>query len=127
VWQEGGHILDLNTLIAPGSGYQLTNAFNINDRGEILAKADPIGVTPIDDQDLGHLMLLIPCEADDDEGCDANVTAANNAALHSLVPVISSTAATAAQRPLTPDENVAAWRAQLAQRFHIAGLGAPKH
>ena len=127
VWEEGGPMLDLNTLIAPGSGYQLTNAFNINDRGEILAKADPVGVTPIDDQDLGHLVLLIPCEDDDDEGCDVNATAANNAALHSLVPVIRSTAATAAQRPLTPGENVAAWRARLAQRFHIGGLGTPKH
>ena len=127
VWEEGGAMLDLNTLIAPGSGYQLTNAFNINDRGQILAKADPIGVTPIDDQDLGHLMLLIPCEGDDDEGCDANETAANNAGLHTLVPVIRSTAPTAAQRPLTPSENVAAWRARLAQRFHIAGLGIPTH
>ena len=118
-------MLDLNTLIAPGSGYQLTNAFNINNRGEILAKAAPLGFTPNDDADLGHLVLLIPCEAEDDEGCDANVTAANNAGLRTLVPVIRSTAPTAAQRPLTPSENVAAWRARLVQRFHIAGLGAP--
>jgi hypothetical protein len=40
-------MLDLNTLIAPGSGFQLTNAFNINDRGEILAKAAPLGFTRI--------------------------------------------------------------------------------
>ena len=60
-------MLDLNTLIAPGSGFQLTNAFNINDRGEILAKAAPLGFTPNDDADLGHLVLLVPCEADDDE------------------------------------------------------------
>ena len=38
LWEEGGPMLDLNTLIQPGTGYQLTNAFNINDRGEILAK-----------------------------------------------------------------------------------------
>jgi probable HAF family extracellular repeat protein len=119
VWEEGGPMLDLNTLIAPGSGYQLTNAFNINDRGEILAKAAPLGFTPNDDADLGHLVLLIPCEAEDDEGCDANVTAANNAGLRTLAPVIRSTAPTAAQRPLTPTENVAAWRARLAQRFHL--------
>ena len=62
VWQEGGPMLDLNTLIPPGSGLQLTNAVNINDRGEILAKSDPLGVTPVDDEDLGHLVLLVPCD-----------------------------------------------------------------
>ena len=41
----------------------LTNAFNINDHGEILAKAAPVGFTPNDDADLGHLALLIPREA----------------------------------------------------------------
>jgi hypothetical protein len=55
VWEEGGPALDLHTLIPPGSGMQLTNAFNINDRGEILAKAAPLGFTPNDDQDLGAL------------------------------------------------------------------------
>ena len=62
VWEEGGPILDLNALIPPGSGVQLTNAIDINDRGEILAKSDPVGVTPIDDEDLGHLVLLVPCD-----------------------------------------------------------------
>ena len=62
VWEEGGPMLDLNTLIASGSGLQITNAFNINDRGEILAKSFPIGTTPNDDEDLGHLVLLVPCD-----------------------------------------------------------------
>jgi probable HAF family extracellular repeat protein len=61
LWEDDGPMVDLNTLISPGSGVQLTNAFNINDRGEILAKAAPIGFTPNDDADLGHLALLIPC------------------------------------------------------------------
>jgi hypothetical protein len=30
---------DLNKLIRPGSGIQVTEAFNFNDRGEILAKS----------------------------------------------------------------------------------------
>jgi hypothetical protein len=58
-------MLDLNRLIPPGSGWELTNAININDRGEILAKAAPEGFTPNDDADLGHLALLIPCKEDD--------------------------------------------------------------
>jgi probable HAF family extracellular repeat protein len=61
LWEDGGPMVDLNTLIPPGSGIQLTIAFNINDRGEILAKAAPIGFTPNDDADLGHIVLLIPC------------------------------------------------------------------
>jgi probable HAF family extracellular repeat protein len=74
LWEDGGPIVDLNTLIPPGSGVQLTNAFNINDRGEILAKAAPIGFTPNDDADLGHLALLIPCDEQHPniEGCDFN-------------------------------------------------------
>jgi len=62
LWEDGGPMADLNTLIPAGSGIQLTNAFNINDRGEILARAAPLGITPNDDHDLGHLALLIPCD-----------------------------------------------------------------
>ena len=70
VWEQGGPMRDLNKLIPPDSGLQLTNAFNINDRGEILAKSFPIGTTPNDDADLGHLVLLIPCAQEDHErGC----------------------------------------------------------
>ena len=72
VWQKGGPMMDLNALIQPGTGYQLTNAIDINDRGEILAKAAPVGFTPNDDADLGHLALLIPCDDDHSgmDGCD---------------------------------------------------------
>ena len=72
LWEDVGPMVDLNTLIPQGSGVQLTNAFNINDRGEILAKAAPIGFTPNDDADLGHLALLIPCDEQHPnlDGCD---------------------------------------------------------
>ena len=69
VWQKSTGILDLNKLIAPGSGLQLTNAIDINDRGEIIAKSFPIGTTPNDDEDLGHLVLLVPCDNDHEKGC----------------------------------------------------------
>jgi hypothetical protein len=67
-------MIDLNTVIPAGSGLQLTNAFNINDRGEILAKSIPEGVTPVDDEDLGHVVLLVPCE--EDRGDCVNLVAA---------------------------------------------------
>lgn len=72
LWEEGGPMVDLNTLIRAGSSVQLTNAFNINERGEILAKAAPLGLTPNDDADLGHLALLIPCDEEHPgvPGCD---------------------------------------------------------
>jgi hypothetical protein len=81
-------MMDLNSLIQPGTGYQLTNAIDINDHGEILAKAAPLGFTPDDDADLGHLALLIPCDDDHAgiDGCDysavdpATVGASINAA-----------------------------------------------
>jgi probable HAF family extracellular repeat protein len=72
VWDGNTGMVDLNTVIPSGSGFQLTNAFNINDRGEILAKAAPVGFTPNDDEDLGHLVLLVPCDENHPgvEGCD---------------------------------------------------------
>jgi probable HAF family extracellular repeat protein len=114
VWEEGGPMLDLNTLIPPDSGLQLTNAFNINDRGEILAKSIPLGVTPIDDEDLGHVVLLIPC-GDDHEHCGEGIESSDAAvtprrpsteAVATAVPRLSGTAKTIA-------ESAAAWRAKL--------------
>jgi probable HAF family extracellular repeat protein len=129
VWEEGGPMVDLNTLIPAGSGLQLTNAININDRGEILAKSDPLGVTPIDDVDLGHLVLLIPCEADDDEeGCGRNAEAATGMAPRSAASVSNSLPkATQAQGPLTPHDTVAAWRARFARQYCLPDVQAPKH
>lgn len=65
LWDESGPMIDLNTVIPAGSGLQLTYAFNINDRGEILAKSD-----------LGHIVLLIPC--DEDRGDCVNVLASTS-------------------------------------------------
>lgn len=76
VWPGAGPVIDLNTVIAPGSGYQLTNAFNINDRGEILAKAAPLSFTPNDDADLGHIVLLVPCEPEN-EDCSPSLQPGN--------------------------------------------------
>jgi probable HAF family extracellular repeat protein len=55
LWENGGPMVDLNTLIAPGSGLQLTDAYSLNDRGEIAGN----GLLPNGDQ---HAYLLIPCD-----------------------------------------------------------------
>jgi len=108
VWENGGPIQDLNTLIAPGSGWQLTNAFNINDRGEILAKAAPVGFTPEDDADLGHLVLLVPCQSIDEGGCGGNAQSA-------ATVKVASKLGPSPMRPLKG----AAWRAKLGQRYRL--------
>ena len=103
VWEEGGPMIDLNTVIPPGSGLQLTNALNINDRGEILAKSIPAGVTPIDDEDFGHLVLLVPCE--ENRGDCVNILAP---ALDAKLAV-SAPARTHVRQPRTIQDAMRAW------------------
>jgi hypothetical protein len=62
MWEEGGPMFDLNTVIPPGSGLQLTNAININDHGEILAES-----VVVTDADIGRLVLLVPCDEERDD------------------------------------------------------------
>lgn len=109
VWEEGRPMLDLNKLIPPGSGWVLTNAFNINDRGEILAKAAPEGFTPNDDADLGHLALLIPCK-EDDWDCENSIERPETMFPQGLTPHTSQ---------LSGKGNAAAWRARFAGRYHL--------
>jgi probable HAF family extracellular repeat protein len=122
VWNGSGPMLDLNTLIAPGSGLQLTNAININDRGEILAKSIPVGVTPVDDEDLGHLVLLIPCGAGDnpeckaEEGTQSNVTQASKTSRRSVPAILPA-------RPRTAKDVAAAWQAKLLRQYHFPAIG----
>jgi probable HAF family extracellular repeat protein len=125
VWENGGPMRDLNKLIRPGSGLQITNAFNINDRGEILAKSFPIGTTPNDDADLGHLVLLIPCDRHDHEGECADHKRWDDDAV--TPPVSAPAAAPAAVVPhsphsLTAEDGDAAWRGRMTRRM---GTKAP--
>ena len=121
VWEQGGPIRDLNKLIRPGSGLQLTNAFNINDRGEILAKSFPIGTTPNDDEDLGHLVLLIPCGQEEHEGeCSDDHGGDTAEALYAFAPA-SPRAAVVPHTPhsLTAEDGALDWRTRMARRFAV--------
>ncbi len=124
VWEDGGPMLDLNTLIPSDSGLQLTNAFNINDRGEILAKSVPSGVSPIDDQDLGHVVLLIPCEAGDD--CKSN--AQPRTSLSPTGRAVNNLAATGTdpQRPTNAREAVVARQQRMARQYRLAPVAPTK-
>ena len=62
LWEDGGPMIDLNTLIPANSALYLTIPFTINDRGEIAG----VGLDANGDQ---HAFLLVPCGPDDTEGC----------------------------------------------------------
>jgi uncharacterized membrane protein len=64
LWQDGT-MFDLNEVTQAPSGFRFTQAFVINDRGEI----GGIGTGPgcDDDEDCGHAMVLIPCTSGDND------------------------------------------------------------
>src|SRR5215470_11444708 len=109
LWEEGGPMLDLNTLIPAGSNLQLIDAYNINDRGEILVDAIPLSTPPVETGQLGHLALLVPCDGVD-QSCEDS---AGPAAATASSPKASI------ERPSSNGIN--AWREKLAQRFHVSG------
>jgi len=73
--EDGGSIVDLNTLVPPGSGLQLYEADQINDRGEIVVQG-------VDASGNNHAVLLIPCDENHPsaEGCDYSMVDAATAA-----------------------------------------------
>ena len=60
LWEKGGPMIDLNTLIPANSSLHLAIAEHINDRGEISGIGAPPGVGNDDVETLGHAFLLIP-------------------------------------------------------------------
>ncbi len=64
LWEHGGPMIDLNTLIPANSSLHLSVARVINDRGEIMGVGTPPGVSFDDIDTLGHAFLLIPTGAE---------------------------------------------------------------
>jgi probable HAF family extracellular repeat protein len=91
---ENGSIVDLNTLIPPGSPLHLVYPDHINDQGEIAGFGMDVSGNE-------HAFLLIPCDANhpDIEGCDYSlVDAATAAALYRPSFAVDPTAASPAER-----------------------------
>jgi len=83
--EDGGPIVDLGTLVPPGSGLQFSETHQINDRGEI-------SIGAVDASGNNHAVLLIPCDENhlNVAGCDYSLidaaTAAAQSTLRSFVP-----------------------------------------
>jgi probable HAF family extracellular repeat protein len=114
---ENGAMLDLNTLTPPGSNMLLYEADNINERGEIVAWALP---ADCDNRDLcGQLVLLVPCDANDPSGCENANVSTSAATQNNPAPSFNSSTISPLRRPTA--SGMGAWRARLAQRYHIPG------
>jgi probable HAF family extracellular repeat protein len=83
LWEEGGPMVDLNTLVSSSSGINVQGVATINDHGEIAA-----GGT--DANGNGHAVLLIPCDENHAgvEGCDYSLLDADAAARENPAPAI---------------------------------------
>ena len=111
LWQKG-EVLDLNQLIGSNHGLTLTHAWNINERGEIVAR----GLRSNGDQ---RVVLLIP-DGDCDEDTELRIAAAQSG--------IAAGQIAGAQQPVTTQQGGASslspverFRSQMRQRYHLPG------
>jgi probable HAF family extracellular repeat protein len=125
LWENGGPIIDLNTLIPANASLQLEEADGINDRGEIVGLGAPPGVPPNPESTGLHAFLLIPCDRDhaDTKGCEDNAEVITALTQNSPAPLINSRPTSPRGGP-TPSEIVAAWRTRMMHRHYIPGSGA---
>lgn len=111
LWEHGGPMVDLNSLIPPGSDLQITLPETINDRGEIAGH----GVLPDGSE---HAFLLIPCDAGT-EGC-ADAADGTTALQNNPAPVIKGPT-TSTQQRLAPS-GATGWPARAVHRHRLLGL-----
>jgi probable HAF family extracellular repeat protein len=117
-WQRGGPMMDLNDLVASGSGLVLTAGEFINDRGEIGAS----GVLPNGDH---HAVLLIPCDDKQVDTGDGRVSVQNGSRGPTVPEFLAAESPDQMNR--TARERVARIQVHFAHRYHIFSAGAPRN
>jgi probable HAF family extracellular repeat protein len=109
--EHGQPMVDVNTLVLPGSGLQVVETFDINDRGEIAG----VGALPNGDV---HALLLVPAS-------EAEIAAASAFPVGKAAPITKSPTPSTQSRP-TP-RGMGAWRARFAHRYLFPGTEVPRN
>jgi probable HAF family extracellular repeat protein len=109
--EHGQPMVDINTLLLPGSGLQVVDTFDINNRGEIA------GLAALPNGDV-HAVVLVPAS-------EAEIAATSAFPVAKAAPITKSPTPSTESRQ-TPS-GMAAWRARLAQRYRIPGLPMPRN
>ena len=108
LWEKGGPMIDLNTLVAPGSGLTLNTPTSINDRGEIAGFGTLANGNT-------HAFVLTPC-GKGTEGCGDAAESATAARPTRSAPAFTNSPVVPQHR-LAPSEGVYGWGGRLAQRY----------
>ena len=114
LWENGGPMVDLNTLLPANSSLTLVFAETINERGEIGGTGVPAGCQPADVDFCGHAYLLIP-DGDCDDDCEGRIAASQTTAALTQNPAVTTHSN---EKPVNPVDQL---RNRLMQRYHIPG------
>lgn len=104
LWEDGGPMVDLNTLVPPNSGIQLYETAQINDSGEISVQGPDVNNN-------NHAVLLIPCDENHPgvEGCDYSMVTARTARQNAALRYV-------------PNTMLHSFRSRMSNRFSARGL-----
>jgi probable HAF family extracellular repeat protein len=92
--QDGQPMVDINTLVLPGSDLEIVDLFDINDRGEIAGGA----VLPNGDE---HAILLVPASAEEIAAANnVNPSQTTSAATHALIRSSENSVSSSGSRAL---------------------------
>jgi probable HAF family extracellular repeat protein len=115
LWEDGGPMVDLNTLIPQGSSLLLTDAATVNDRGEITGNGVPAGCSDVDT--CGHAFLLIPCDDKHPGECeDYSMIEVSGVQVNASRPEFSATIQQDNKLSVSPVER---FRSMMRQRYHL--------